>query len=316
VVSIIIPSRSSQWLRQTVSDLLAKAKGEIEVIVVYDGRWPEPDELPVDDPRVVQIHHGEVHNHYGMRASINLGISASKGEYIMKIDEQCGVSEGYDTRLASICEDTMVIVPRRYRLEPETWTLVEDGRPPIDYMFVAYPYERPYDKTCGLHGDIWKRPERADIEVDDLMTMQGSCYFTKRSYWDSILPKGLRTDLYGTFTMEAQEISMTTWLSGGRLVVDKGCWYSHWHKGKNGKGYGFSTEQYRKHCEGMEKGRLYAIDYWLHQTDYERDMDWLIRKFAPVPTWPDNWHEQIWEDQKKDYSTLKYANDEWLKGLR
>jgi hypothetical protein len=251
-----------------------------------------------------------------MRASINLGVAASKGDYIMKIDEQCGVSPGYDTRLISICEDDMVIVPRRYRLEPETWTLVEDGRPPIDYMFVAYPYERPYDKTCGLHGDLWKRPDRADIEVDDLMTMQGSCYFMKRSYWDKILPKGLRTDLYGTFTMEAQEISMTTWLSGGRLVVDKGCWYSHWHKGKNGKGYGFSTAQYRKHCEGMEKGRLYAIEYWLNQTDYPLTIDWLIDKFAPVPTWPDNWREQVLIDREKDYSTLKYANDDWLAGLR
>src|SRR3990167_1350926 len=134
MVSVIIPSRSAQWLKKTVEDLLNKAEGEVEVIVVYDGRWPEPDEMPPQDPRVIQIHHGMVHDNLGMRASINAGVAVSHGEYLMVIDEQCMVSQGYDTRLASICKEDWVIIPRRKRLEPETWTLIEDGRNPIDYM--------------------------------------------------------------------------------------------------------------------------------------------------------------------------------------
>lgn len=303
MISCIIPSRSAQWLAKTVNDLLRKAEGEIEVIVVYDGRWPEVEELPEDDPRLIQIHHGELHNHYGMRASINAGVAISKGEYIFVIDEQCAVDQGFDVKLTADCEDNWVVIPRRKRLDAETWTLIEDGRPDIDYMKVDYPYQRPYDKTCGLHGAEWKRPERADALIDDTPTMQGSCYFMKRSWWDTILPNGLDDENYGTFTQEAQEVSMSTWLSGGRVVVNKKTWYAHWHKGSKGKGYGFSRQQYKKHMQGTEKGRLYCINHWLNTHDYPHDFRWFIEeKFPDMPGW-ENWHERIKQDAPKDFSS-------------
>ena len=59
---------------------------------------------------------------------------------------------------------------------------------------------------------------------------------------------------YGPFTQEAQEISNATWLSGGRVMVNKKTWYAHYHKGHRGKGYGFSNEQYKKHGIASEKG--------------------------------------------------------------
>src|SRR5947208_3425140 len=88
-VSVIIPSRSDQWLQKTVDDLFAKAEGEVEVIVVYDGRWADP--ILKDHPNLIQIHHGILSDNLGMRESINVGVAVSKGEYIMVIDEQCGV---------------------------------------------------------------------------------------------------------------------------------------------------------------------------------------------------------------------------------
>lgn len=289
-----------------------KAEGKVEVVVVYDGRWPEPQEMPPNDPRVIQMHHGQIHDNVGMRGSINAGVRISSGDYIMVLDEQCGVSQGYDVRLSQTCQDEMVVIPRRKRLEPETWTLIEDGRPDIDYMYIEYPYVKPLDKTQGLHGAEWKRPERADIEIDDTPTMQGSCYFMKRSYWID-----LDSTNYGTFTAEAQEVSMRAWLSGGRVVVDKGCWYAHWHKGNAGKGYGFSNEQYKRHSEGMEKGRLYAIAYWLNTKDYLHDWDWFVTKmFKDMPGWSKDWRERVERDRVKDYSTLGYENDYWLQGLR
>lgn len=311
-VSVVIPSRSAQWLKKTVQDLLDKAEGDVEVIVVYDGRWPEPEEMPPNDPRVIQMHHGEVHSNYGMRPSINAGVRLAGGEYIMIIDEQCAVSQGYDVRLASTCQDDWVVIPRRKRLDPETWTLIEDGRPDIDYMYIEYPYAKPHDKTQGMHGAEWKRPERADIEIDSTPTMQGSCYFMKKSYW-----KDLDSTNYGTFTQEAQEVSMRTWLSGGKVVVDKGCWYAHWHKGRAGKGYGFSNEQYKRHCEGMEKGRLYSINYWLNTQDYQHDFNWFVTKlFKDMPGWSKDWRDRVEKDKLNDYSTLGYKDDYWLSGLR
>src|SRR6185436_17082812 len=98
---------------------------------------------------------------------------------------------GFDTKLKADCLDDWVVVPRRRRWDANNWTIIEDGRPPVDYMILDYPYQRPYDRTCGLHGAEIKYPEKKDILIDDLMTMQGSCYFMKRKYWDQLFPDGL-----------------------------------------------------------------------------------------------------------------------------
>lgn len=313
-LSIIIPSRQPQYLQKTVDDIFAKAEGEVEVIVVLDGYWPEI--MLKDDDRLKIIHQGMLHDNLGMRPAINAGVLLSKGEYIMKCDEHVMFDQGFDVKLKADCEDNWVVVPRRYRLDAEEWSLIEDGRPPIDYMIIDYPYQRPYDKTCGLHGaeDRQSYYDKQDILIDDLMTMQGSCYFMSRKHWDNCI-KRMETENYGPFTQEAQEISNKTWLSGGRVVVNKKTWYAHFHKGKKGKGYGFSTEQYKKHCEWNEKGRLFCIEYWLNTTDYKYSFDWLIDKFKPVG-WEGDWRARVAVDREKDYSTLGYKDDEWLSNLR
>lgn len=313
-LSVIIPSRNGQpYTQKTVDDLLAKAEGDIEIIVVCDGMWPNP---PLrDDKRVMVVHQGTIHNNPGMREAINKGVFLSKGKYIMKADEHVMVDQGFDTKLKADCDENWVVIPRRYRLLPDNWTLETDGRPPIDYMYLAYPYERPYDKTCGLHGAEWKERyhKRKDVLIDDTMSWQGSSWFTTRKHWDRVI-KELDTENYGTFTQEAQEIGNKTWLSGGRLVVNKKTWYAHFHKGKKGKGYGFSNEQYKRHMEGTEKGRVFCINYWVwnkHLEQYPdwKPFEWLLEKFWPVPTWPENWKERIEEDRSKDYSALKYKPD-------
>ena len=314
MVSVIIPSRNGQpYTQMTVDDLLAHAEGEIEIIVVLDGMWAVP--AIKNHPRVRVIHHGVVHDNLGMRESINKGVAISRGEYIMKIDEQCSVEQGFDTKLKADCDDNWVVIPRRYRLDWDTWKLIEDGRPPIDYMYLAYPYERPFDKTAGLHGseDKERAKTRAHLLVDDTMSWQGSCYFMKRIHWDNVI-KELDSENYGTFTQEAQEIGNKTWLSGGRLVVNKKTWYAHGHKGKRGKGYGFSTEQYMRHMEGTERGRLFCIDYWVnnkHLIEHPdwKPFEWLLERFWPVPTWPENWKEQIKIDQARDYSNSPEKKD-------
>lgn len=336
MLSVVLPDRNGQpYLQKTIDGLLANAEGQIEVIVVCDGVWPDP--AVKNDPRVIVIHHGAVHNSVGMRDSINRGFAVARGEFVMKLDEHCMVPKGFDTALKADCEDDWVVIPRRYRLDADEWRLeeykiLEDGsivpdtenykhiRPPVDYMFISYPYERPFDKTCGLHGaeDRERQRARADLLIDDTMTSQGSCYFLKKAYWDKLFPEGLVADFYGQFTQESQEISNKVWLSGGREIVNKKTWYAHMHKGKRGKGYGFSNEQYRQHMIGTEKGRVFCIDYWMnnkHLTDPKETLmihpfEWLLEKFWPVPTWPEDWKTRIIEDAKKDYSTLRAEKGE------
>lgn len=306
---MVIPSRVPDYLNKTIEDLLVNAEEDIEIIVVLDGYWSEI----IDDKRVRVIHFGQ---HKGMREAISQGMRIATGDYVMKIDEHCMVDKGFDKKLKADYIEDWVVIPRRYRLDADNWKIIEDGRPPIDYMHVEYPYLKPFDKTQGLHGAIWNRSKREDIFIDDTPTMQGSCYFMSKKTWDWYFPNGLDTKNYGPFTQEAQEISMTAWLSGGRVVVNKKTWYAHFHKGKTGKGYGFSTEQYKQHAEWNERGRVFCINKWLYTKDYTNDFEWFVNKFSDMPNWPKDWKQRIEEDRKKDYSTLKYKDDFWLSNLQ
>lgn len=295
-VSVIIPSRSPQYLDKTMQDILAKAEGDVEIIVILDGIWPDP--FPTPDRRIHYLHQGMQHENYGMRAAINAGVRMSTGEYLMKIDEHCMMDQGWDAKLKADCEPNWVVIPRRYRLEPEAWVLVEDGRPPIDYMYLANPFARPDDVEWGLHGSEWKARyhERKDILIDDTMSTQGSCYFMTRAHWDQTIVE-MEEDGYGPFTQEAQEICNKTWFAGGRVVVNKKTWYAHWHKGKNGKGYGFSNQQYRVHQADKENGRRFCIDHWMNNRweKRTRDFAWLVEHFWPIPTWTDDWQTKLVE---------------------
>lgn len=304
MLSIIIPSRNADYLQKTVNDLLKKAEGEIEIIIVLDGYWPAEHDW--SDNRIKIIHHGTIHNSRGMREGINAGVAIAKGEYLMKTDEHCMFDQGYDVKLIADCEDNWVVIPRRYRLDAENWTLIEDGRPPIDYMHVDYPYQRPFDKTCGLHGGEWKQRyyDRKEILIDDTPSMQGSCWFMSKKHWDNVI-KRMEDENYGTFTQESQEICHKTWFSGGRVVVNKKTWYAHYHKGHKGKGYGFSNAQYKEHMAGTEKGRQFCIDFWLNNRWDKRIHDWawfVDEKFPDMPGWGKDWKERIEKDKNFDYS--------------
>lgn len=140
-----------------------------------------------------------------------------------------------------------------------------------------------------------------------------------KKFWEMLLPDGLDSEHYGTFTQEAQEISMATWLSGGRVLVNKKTYYAHFHKGKRGKGYGFSNEQYRRHMQGTEKGRLYCIDYWLNTKSYFHDFDWFINEqFPTMRGWEGNWRARLEADKNKDYSQLppEQRPDWWANNQR
>ncbi len=298
-LSVIIPHRVDQYLNKTIEDLLQKARGEIEIVVVADGVWPSQI---IDDKRIIYIHQGTIHDSLGMREAINKGMGLASGEYVMKVDEHVMMDEGFDLKLMADCGEHDVIIPRRLRLDAETWTLIDDGRPPVDYMHIEYPFLKPFDDTQGLHGAEWRQRhyDRKDILIDETPSMQGSCWFMKKSHWDEVI-KAMETDKYGPFTMEAQEIGMKTWLSGGRVLVNKKTWYAHYHKGKKGKGYGFSSRQYEVFMEAKEKGRQYAIDYWLTTKDYKYDWEYFMNRFPDMPGWGSDWKTRLEQDKVKDF---------------
>lgn len=257
-LSIIIPSRNEKYLNKTVEDLITKAEGAIEIIIVLDGYW----EAPIDDPRVKVIHLGKVG---GMRHAINQGVAMAQGKYIMKIDGHCMVGQGYDTILKADCEKNWVVVPRRKRLDPEKWALIE-GKPDIDYMYLS----------AELKGEQWRNknndPELKSIEIDDLMSAQGSCWFMHRDYFYEL--ELMDEENYGSFVREAQEIMLKAWLSGGRCIVNKKTWYAHFHKSE--RGYSLPSADQTKGCEFVKK--WYTGEAWPKAT---KPLSWLMEKFNP-----------------------------------
>jgi hypothetical protein len=276
LVSVVIPSRNERFLGKTIEEVLGKARGDVECIAVLDGYWPTPP-LP-GDPRLHIVHRGAP---MGMRPGITAAIGVSRGEFVMKLDGHCMLSEGFDVELAKDCADDWVVVPRRHRLDADAWTC--DTSKVVDYHFLSYPLERPEDPHCGLHGQEWneRRRARAEILLDDEMSSQGSCWFTTRAHWDRLL-NPLDATNYGTFAQEFQEIGCKTWLSGGAVKINKRAWYAHLFKGKKyGRGYSMSDTR-------SPEGKAFCNRFWMLDQWKERkhDLRWLIERFSPVPTWP------------------------------
>lgn len=286
-VSIIIPARNERFLPQTVDDIFAKAAGDIEIIVVLDGYWPDP--ILEDRPNLILIHRGAAQ---GMRPAINSAAAISKGEYLMKCDAHCMFAEGFDETLQADCDDNWVVVPRRKRLDAENWCIQDVGKPDIDYNYLSYP-DNPADfGGPGLNGRIWtqKALERTDpkYDVDEEIAFQGSCWFMPRDYFHYL--ELMDTESFGPFWNEAQELAFKSWLSSGKVMRNKKVWYAHLHKGKKyGRGYHLDRG-WAKTGATYTKRWLYEDRIWHKQ---KHPLTWLLEKFMPMPTWPENWKEQL-----------------------
>jgi glycosyltransferase involved in cell wall biosynthesis len=287
-VSVIIPSRGERFLQATIDDVLAKAAGDVEVIPALDNYTPNPPLRSHPRVRPVSID-GDPH-HSGMRQAINAGVAASSGEFVMKLDGHCMMAEGWDEQLQRDYQPDSILVPRRYSLDPETWT-VRDHRPFVDYEYVSFPYVSAF--LSVKTGNKWwdRQAANADILVDENMAFQGSAMFMARSHFERLGP--LQVEGYGGFILDSEEMSNKTWLSGGVVLVTKRTWYAHLHKGKQyGRGYFINKWELRR-------GRKYHIDYWMHDRwpVATRKMSWLVDHFWPIPGWPDDWQNPKYEQQ-------------------
>jgi glycosyltransferase involved in cell wall biosynthesis len=285
-LSVIIPNRNSLFASQTIQDILDKAVTDIEIIVHVDENWPNP---VLKEKRISYIHPSTPR---GLRQGINACVAMARGKYIMKLDDHCMLAQGFDKTLIENHQDNWVQIPRRYALDAENWKIEErtDHKYPVDYMYVDFPRKgKAHDD--GMHGVPWKR-DRTE-EIDDTPSMQGSCYFMTKDYFDNFL-HGLSEEGYGQFSQESQEIGFKTWLGGGAMKVNKKTWYAHLYKGKRyGRMYnipGFN--------DYTVKASAWSADYWLNNRWPERkhDFAWFIdEKFPGMPSWSSDWKEQIRE---------------------
>lgn len=284
-VSIIIPSRNELFLNKTINDVFAKASGDIEVIAVLEGYWPT--EFPKARNNLIYLHHGQP---MGLRQAVNNGVSIAKGKYILKTDAHCMFAEGFDETLQKDCDGDWVVIPSRYSLDAENWQILHTGKSRVDYHYLTYPLT----PDSSLQGAVWndrarERVNKSEYNIDEEMSFQGSCWFTEKKHFVE------RCDMfdcdmrhYGTFINEPQELGLKTWLSGGKVMVNKNTWYAHLHKGKvYGRGYSMSKNE-------LVNGQKWSIDFWMNNRWYKQihDMSWFIEHFWPVPSWPED--RKLW----------------------
>ena len=216
MISVIIPSYKDPYLHKTIDELLLKSVEDIEIVVVLDGY--EPKEPIRDHYRVKTVKLGK---NQGMRNAINVGVSVSTGEFIMRVDEHQRFGYAYDKHLTDVFEDNWIVTPRRYFLDPVKWEVMDT--PPIDQeKLVICPNHKKFAavrwKGKGLFSPI-----------EEKMGMQGSCWIMKRSWWDAVI-KDLDSEGYGTHYQDSIEMVFKTWQAGGKLMLNTCTWHAHKHR--------------------------------------------------------------------------------------
>ena len=298
-VSILIPARNEFLLRPTIESVLSAAKGDIEVIAVLDGYWPEPN--IIDDPRVILVHHTEP---IGQRAAINEAAGIATGKYILKTDGHSMFDEGFDVKLSADCEYDWTVLPRMYNLHAFDW-VCENGH---KFYQDKYRPEGGECKDCGkpvqremvwkprLHrrtdymrfgNDLvvkyWKayekRPE-AQGDITDVMNGVGACWFMhKDRFWEL----GGMDEKHGSWGQVGVEVALKAWLSGGRHVVNKKTWFAHMFRTTGEFSFPYTIKG-----KDQDKAREYSKDLWMNNKWHlqKRPFDWVLNKFHPIPTWP------------------------------
>lgn len=296
MLSVIIPSYKEPLLPETVDSLLQNAEGDMEILVVIDGNWLT---TPVKTDSRVKVLYLE--NHLGMRAAINAGLALAKGDFIMKIDAHCMVGQGFDRIMSLECAGNWLLIPRRYSLDEVGWKR-DESRPIRDYHYIGFPEKsKYYGHTLSIGNWSHMTHARRDpaYDIDDVMTLQGSCWFANRKYFMEHV--GLlddRTETYGSFAGDQQEIGLKYWLGGGENKVIKKTWYAHLSKRRHHYHTGL-YDRLSKMDPRTVASHTWSARHWMNdeEPNMKHSLSWLLEKFWPVPAWPENWKE-VWQSYK------------------
>ena len=119
-LSIVIPSRNEEFLKNTVDDILKNKRGNTEIIVGLDGQWPvEP--IP-QHPDVNLVYYPQS---IGQRAITNQCVRLSKSKWIMKVDAHTAFDEGFDVKMMDLMEDDITMVPVMRNLHVFNWKCLD-----------------------------------------------------------------------------------------------------------------------------------------------------------------------------------------------
>ncbi|HEY6021125.1 MAG TPA: glycosyltransferase family 2 protein, partial [Candidatus Paceibacterota bacterium] len=212
-LSVIIPAFKEPYLQRTIDSFLENSalSGEVEVIAVIDGPWMQGTIKEDSRVRVIQTPKTK-----GMRSSINAGLEAAHGDYVLKADAHCAFAPEFDRVMVENCEDNWLVIPRMYALDDALWKPTKT-RWPRDHHYLQFPFPQgrmaPYHYRWG---------------TDDTMSFQGSCWLAHRhSFMKRVGFLDDNPQTYGSFAGDQLEIGLKYWLGGGEVKVNSKTWYAH-----------------------------------------------------------------------------------------
>ena len=96
--SILVYSKNKEHLKNLISGLLEFSTGKIEILVGINYDFKHESDL-------VKVFNTESN---GKRKVINFLAEKADGKYLLVVDENCTLEEGYDTKLKCICNDKTI----------------------------------------------------------------------------------------------------------------------------------------------------------------------------------------------------------------
>lgn len=299
-LSILIPARNEKYVANTVADILKNKRGRTEIIIGLDGAWAEPGLPDHDDVKLLYLPES-----IGQRGMQNKLARLSNAKYLAKVDAHCAFSEGFDVELLKTFEelgDNITVAPLMKNLHAFDWkcmkcgkrtyqgpklTSCEDCDNTTDFrekIVFAPRHRTPNSTSYRFDSDLhfqyfneWKEKQVGDLV--ESMSLQGSFFMcTADRYWS--LP--LCDESWGSWGQQGSEVAIKTWLSGGRVIINKRCWYAHLFRTQAGFSF-----PYPQSGSGQQRARdicndIFKNNKWQHQT---LPLSWLVEKFWPVPGW-------------------------------
>lgn len=291
-LSILIPARNEEFLGRTIQNILENIEGKTEIIAVLDGYWPNPP--IIDDPRVILVH---LTTPIGQRAATNLACRISKAKYIMKVDAHCAFDKGFDVKMMKDMQDDWTMVPTMRNLHAFDWVCPEGHRryqspsgsctecgkeTQKDILWIAKerPQSNAYRFDTDMHFQYWQEfADKQTGHLTDTLSIQGSCFMvTREKYWEL----DICSEEFHSWGQQGVEVACKTWLSGGRVVVNRNTWYAHMFRTQGGD-FSFPYENPQsKVVENRERSKeLFMNNTWPKAI---HDFQWLLDKFNP-PGW-------------------------------
>lgn len=269
MTSIIIPARNEKHLIRTIDNVFAMARNPVEVIVVLDGWYFEPDEkhsqaecdelkriyeTVLQDKRIRTINNNRP---VGQRVAINTSFSIASGDWLMKIDGHSILSPGFDEVVES--SDTNALnVPTVCRIDEGGWYCKYDAM--YSHAIIQKP-EGPDSLKSKRIKTVWKETE---IE-QATMSFLGMTFWCHKDLWPHIKHE----NHLGGWGYCGTELSLKAWLRGYSVKVTSRVLCGHLFRAKF---------PYYAGLFEMSKTHDWILENLVKDND---KFNWLVNKFQP-----------------------------------